>query len=232
MISTNFDIYSVVSYINNSFNFISDASLITHNHTVKLADESLFRGDDIYHDTMLIVDRIILKVKFDFEKTYNTKECIDSMISNLDILEHKPNEEEVSKINFVNNILKYIDKIDNLDQLYGMSKVFMLKYIMDDINKYSITYGHINPTILDTLISHIDTAYRQLGILLFDYGKRGKAFEKLYNYYYYYGGSEYKELYDQFGLIISCMKFLHKNTNYSTEEIRAVCDNLKKINTP
>ena len=108
----------------------------------------------------------------------------------------------------------------------------MLKYIIDDINKYSTTYGHIDPTILDTLISNIDIAYRQLGILLFDYGKRGKAFEKLYNYYYYYGGSEYKELYDQFGLIISCMKFLHKNTNYSTEEIRLVCDNLKKINNP
>lgn len=232
MISTDFDIYSVVSYINKSFTFVNDTSLITHNYAVKLADESLFRGDDIYHDTILIIDRIIVKVKFDFEKTYNTKECIDSMISSLDILEHKPNKEDVSKINFVNNILKYIDKIDNLDKLYGMSKVFMLKYIMDDINKYSTSYGHINPAILNTLISHIDTAYRQLGVLLFDYGKRGKNFEKLYNYYYYYGGSEYKELYDQFGLIISCMKFLHKNTNYSTEEIRAVCDNLKKINTP
>jgi hypothetical protein len=80
------------------------------------------------------------------------------------------------------------------------------------------------------MLTNIDAAYRHLGILLFDYGKRGKAFEKLYNYYYEYGGNSYRELNNQFGLIISCMKFMHKNTNYSTEEIRFICDNLKKIN--
>lgn len=221
----NLDIPMVISHINRVFAFINDANFVDHSGFKTLIDKDSFKGTDLYTDTILIINRISMKAKYDFETTYTTKICIDDMMKNL-------SDDDIELSNIDDSITYYNKKMIFLNDLYKIDKATMNKYIFDDISKYHNTYNNINKKVLDCLYDNIDIVYRNLGAILFRYGKMGNKFNTLYKYYYSYDNINDIDKVSSIGIIMKYIKFIHKSTNYNTEVMRYICNALRQKNNP